>query len=219
MSNEVNNFLNLLNSKYYENYIHRKIKYFSGILNTQPKMQTSFDFCKYIPEIIKSFDDDIISQFFMLSLNKFIENQKNKFPNKDILFISMIIGKLYNENIINKNVVIKISAYLLENQKFQEFFEILSNTGIGELLNAIREKDLKQKEKIIIRKILSENDKYVKNILLLDTKEYEPYKYISSLFQFKFNWNLLNADLLLSGFKYKNKNYLTKNYIINKKMI
>ena len=215
MNNEVNNFLNLLNSKYYPIYIHRRIKYFSGVLNIQPKIQTSFSIYKYIPEIIKSFDDDVISQFFILSFNKFIENQKNKFPNKDILFISMLIGKLYNENIINKNVVIKISTYLLENQKFEEYFEILSNTRIGELLIAIREKDLKQKEKIIIRKILCENDKYVKNILLLDTKEYEPYKYISSLFQFKFNWNLLNADLLLSGFKYKNKNYLTKNYIIN----
>ena len=215
MSNEVNNFLNLLNSKYYANYIHRRIKYFSGFLNIQPKMQTTFDIYKYIPEIIKSFDDDIISQFFILSLNKFIENQKKLFPNKDILFISMLIGKLYKENIINKNVVIKISAYLLENQKFEEYFEILSKTGIGELLIAIREKDLKQKEKIIIRKILCENDKYVKNIFLLDTKEYEPYKYISSLFQFKFNWNLLNADLLLSGFNYKNKYYLTKNYIIN----
>ena len=215
MSNEVNNFLNILNSKYYPNYIQKRIKYFSTFLNSNPQNQISFNIYKYNPEIIKSFDENIITQFFMLSLNKFIETQKNASQNKDILFISMLIGKLYNENIINKNVVIKLSTCLLEHQKFEEFFEILSSTGVGELLNTIQEKNLNSQEKIEIRKILRENSKYVKNILLLDTNEYEPYKYISSLFLFKFNWNLLNADLLLNDFKYNNKNYLTKNYIIN----
>ena len=215
MNNEIKNFINLLNSKYYQNFVLKKIKYFSSFYNSQTRKQTLFNYHKYNPELIKSFDENIITQIFMLSINKFIENQENINLNNDILFISKIIGKLYIEKAISKNVILKISTYLLENQKFEAFFEILSITHIGELLSEIQEKDFKSQEKIIIRRILRNNSLYIKNILLLDSNEYEPYKYISSLFQFKFDLNLLNVDLVLNEFKYENQNYLTKNYIIN----
>ena len=217
MNNEINNFLNLLNSKYYENYIQQKITYFTYFLKTDTQNQNIFNNHKYNPEIIKPFGDDIITQFFMLSINKCIENEKKtkSKSNNNILFISMIIGKLYEEKIINKNVILKISTYLLENKKFKEFFEILSSSGEGALLNTIQDRDLSLYDKINIRKILLKNTKYIKNILLLDSNIYEPNKFISSLFQFKLNLNLLNTDLLLNEFKYNKKNYLTKNYIIN----
>ena len=99
----------------------------------------------------------------MLSLNKIIEDEKkvtcNKVKNNDILFISIILSKLYNEKIISENVVLKISTSLLENQKYQSFFEILATTGIGQLLNNIQEKNVKANEKITIRQILTENPK------------------------------------------------------------
>ena len=117
MNNEINNFLNLLNSKYYENYIQQKITYFTYFLKTDTQNQNIFNNHKYNPEIIKPFSDDIITQFFMLSINKCIENDKKtkSKSNNNILFIAMIIGKLYEEKIINKNVILKISTYLLEN--------------------------------------------------------------------------------------------------------
>ena len=158
---------------------------------------------------------NIITQFIMLYLNKIMEEKNNPKYNKDIIFISAIIGKLYLEKIINENVVIKIGTYLLENQKFEPFFEVLSVSGVGELLNEIKDKKLTRYEKMIIRKILIQNSQYIKNILLLDPEKYEPFDFISSLFQLEFNLNLLNLDLFFSEFKFNNKNYLTKNYIIN----
>ena len=215
MSNDINNFLNLLNNKRNFNYIHQKIQYFSYCLNSNEQNQIIFNNHKYNQAIIKPLKDEIITQFLMISINKLIENKNNKNANKDILFISKIIGKLYIEKFIDKNVILKISTYLLECQKYESYFEILSTSEVGELLEQIQEKDLKKKDIIEIRKILSRNDKYIKNILLLEPNKFKPYELLSSLFQFKFNLNLLNVDLLLNNFNYNNKNYLTKNYIIN----
>jgi len=215
MSNEITNFLNLLNKKSYSIIINQKIKYFSSFLNFRSNNQTLFNKHKYKPEIIKPFDEDAITQLFMLFLNKFIENRKDKNLENNILFISIIIGKLYLEKIISKNVVLKLSTFLFENQKYEAFFEILSTTGIGELLIELYEKHLKSDEKIIIREILTKKSKYIINILQLDPTKYEPYKFICNVFQFKFNLNLLNIDLLLNDFKYDGINHLSKNYIIN----
>ena len=215
MSNEITNFLNLLNSKSFNTIMYPKILYFSSLLRNHSNNQTLFNRHKYNPEIIKPINEDTITQFCMLFLNKFIENRKDKNLKNNILFISIIIGKLYVEKIISTNVVLKISTFLLENQDFEAFFEIFSMTGLGDLLLEIHEKNLKMEEKIIVRKLLKEKSKYIINILQLDPKEYEPYKFISSLFQLKFDLNLLNIDFLLNDFTYYNKNYLTKNYIIN----
>ena len=215
MNNEINNFLNLLNDKHFHTFVNQKIRYFSSSLSNDSKKQLLFNKHKYNQEIIKPFNDDIITQFFMLYLNKIMEEKNNPKYNKDIIFISAIIGKLYVEKIINENVVIKIGTYLLENQKFEPFFEVLSISGVGELLNEIKDKKLSRYEKMIIRKILIQNSQYIKNILLLDPENYEPFDFISSLFQLEFNLNLLNLDLFFSEFKFNNKNYLTKNYIIN----
>ena len=215
MSNEINNFLNLLNNKRNFNYIQQKIKYFSYFSDSFDQNKVIFNNHKYNQNIIKPLKDDIIIQFLMISINKFIENQNNKIINKDILFISKIIGKLYIEKFIDKNVIIKISTYLLEYKQYEGFFEILSTSKVGELLNEIQEKDFKKNEIIEIRNILIQNSKFIKNILLLDPNEFKPYKYLSSLFQFKFNLNLLNLDLLLNDFNYNNKYYLNKNFIVN----
>ncbi len=215
MNNEINNFLNLLNDKYFYTFIKQKIRYFSSSLSNHSQNQLLFSKHKYNPEIIKSFNDDIITQFFMLYLNKIMEEKKDPKYNNDIIFISSIIGKLYVEKIITENVVIKIGTYLLENQKFEPFFELLSISGIGQLLNEIKDKKLNSYENMLIRNILIQNSKYIKNILLLDPEKYEPFDFISSLFEFKFNLDLLNIDLFFSEFQFNNKNYLTKNYIIN----
>ena len=216
---EINNFLNLLNHNYYSNFIQQNVRYFTTFLSYPNQKRIPFNNHKYKVEVIKPFNDDIITQFFMLSLNKIIEDEKkvtcNKVKNNDILFISIILSKLYNEKIISENVVLKISTSLLENQKYQSFFEILGSTGIGQLINNIQEKNLKANEKIALRQILTENPQYLKDILSLDYKAYKPYIFISSLFQFKFNLNLVSADLLLNDFSYNGKNYLTKNYFIN----
>ena len=187
MSNEITNFLNLLNSKSFNTTIYQKIKYLSSFLRAKNNNQTLFNKHKYNQEIIRPINEDIITQFFMLFLNKFIENKKDVNLKNNILFISIIIGKLYVEKIISKNVVLNPSAFLLENQDFDPFFEILASTGLGDLLTQIKEKHLKIEEKIIIRKILKEKSRYIANMLLLDPKQYEPYKFISSLFQLKFD--------------------------------
>ena len=94
MSNDINNFLNLLNNKRNFNYIHQKIQYFSYCLNSNEQNQIIFNNHKYNQAIIKPLKDEIITQFLMISINKLIENKNNKNANKDILFISKIIGKL-----------------------------------------------------------------------------------------------------------------------------
>lgn len=122
---EINNFLNLLNHNYYSNFIQHNVRYFTTFLSYPNQKRIPFNNHKYKEEAIKPFNDDIITQFFMLSLNKIIEDEKkvtcNKVKNNDILFISIILSKLYNEKIISENVVLKISTSLLENQKYQSF--------------------------------------------------------------------------------------------------
>ena len=68
-----------------------------------------------------------------------------------------------------------------------------------------------------MREVLSKNPIYLKIILSFDTDKFEPYKFISSLFKFRFNLNLLSIeDLLIDEYKYSdNKNIYPKNYIIN----
>ena len=73
---EINNFLNLLNHNYYSNFIQQKVRYFTTFLSSQNHKQIPFYKHKYKAEAIKPFNDDIITQFFMLSLNKIIENEK-----------------------------------------------------------------------------------------------------------------------------------------------
>ena len=215
MSQEVNNFLNLLSNKNYTNFINQKIRYFSSPLLNNTQNHILFTKHKYKPETIKPFNDDMVTQFFMLSLNKIMEDKKDPNSNSDIFFISVILGKLYVEKCISENVIVKIATFLLENLKIEPFLEILSITGIGELLNEIKEKALKSYERMVIRTILTNNPKYIKSILLLDPEEFGPYNFLTSVFQFNFNLNILNVDSFLSEFKLNDNDCLTKNYLVN----
>ena len=217
METELDNFQEKLNDKSFFNKFEEKIRYFSFFLSTKNANNLIFNKHKYHLEKINHFNKGILSNFFIALINKINESQKHK-RYCDLIFISNIIGKLYNENIINKDEVLKISKYFLEIKKFEPFFEIFRMNQLSDLFDQLKSQNLSKLDKIKLRKILTKNSIYLKAILSLDTEKYHPYKFISSLFQFQFNLNLLSIDdLLINEFKFDNdtKNVFPKNYIIN----
>ena len=204
-----------LNNKSYYHLLEQKIKYFSYFLSTQSSKNLLFNKHKYNKEKIKHFNSGLLSYFFISLINKFYESHKNNYRN-DIIFIANLISKLYNETIMAKDELLKISKYLLNNKKYETFFEIFYMTQLDILFDEFKIIKLSKFDKIILQKILSQNPKYIKTILSLDIERYNSYKFISSLFKFKFNLNLLSVEDLLKGeFKLNNKNIFSKNYIIN----
>ena len=217
METELDNFQEKLNDKSFFNKFEEKIRYFSFFLSTKNANNLIFNKHKYNQEKINHFNKGILSNFFIALINKINEGQKHK-RYCDLIFISNIIGKLYNENIINKDELLKISKYFLEIKKFEPFFEIFRMNQLSDLFDQLKSQNLSKLDKIKLRKILTKNSIYLKAILSLDTEKYHPYKFISSLFQFQFNLNLLSIDdLLINEFKFNNdtKNVFPKNYIIN----
>jgi hypothetical protein len=128
-----------------------------------------------------------------------------------------IICKLYNEEMMDKDELLKISKYILDIKNFESFFEIMKITQISDLFEQLKEIKLSKLDRIILREVLSKNPIYVKIILSFDADKFEPYKFISLLFKFRFNLNLLSIeDLLIDEYKYSdNKTIYPKNYIIN----
>ena len=216
METDIDKIHEILNNKSYYNLIEQKIRYFSSILSNQNTNQLLFNKYKYNKEKIKSFDKGILSNIFIALINKISEGSKHKAYN-DIIFIVNIICKLYNEEMMDKDELLKISKYILDIKKFESFFEIMKITQISDLFEQLKEIKLSKLDRIILREVLSKNPIYLKIILSFDTDKFEPYKFISSLFKFRFNLNLLSIeDLLIDEYKYSdNKTIYPKNYIIN----
>ena len=145
MEDEMNKFQEMLNNKSFINSFEEKIRYFSSFLST-----------KYM---------------FISLFNKICEISKHKNSNYN-LFISNIISKSYNEKIITKDDLLKISNHIISNRKFESFFEIMHRTQVPDLFNQLKSIKLSKLDKINIRKIFSLNPKYIKTILSLDSNIY-----------------------------------------------
>ena len=215
MEDEMNKFQEMLNNKSFINSFEEKIRYFSSFLSTKNSNHLVFNRYKYNQEKIKNINKEKIVYMFISLFNKICEISKHKNSNYN-LFISNIISKSYNENIITKDDLLKISNHIISNRKFESFFEIMHRTQVPDLFNQLKSIKLSKLDKINIRKIFSLNPEYIKTILSLDSNIYNPSKYISSLFALKFNLNLLSIeDLLISQYKNSNINAFPNKYILN----
>ena len=216
METEIDKFQEMLNDKTFYELLVKKIKYFSSFLSTQNTNNILFNKYKYNSDKIKHLNNAIIPNLFISIINKLNEGLKHK-TNNDIIFLSNIISKLYNEKIINKDDLLKISKHILDIKKYEAFFEIMKLTQLNELFDQMKNINLSKLDKIFLRKILSKNHNYIKNILSLDSDKYSPNKFISSLFSLKFNLNSLSIeDLLINVYRYSNiDNVFPVNYILN----
>ena len=213
----MNKFQEMLNNKSFINTLEQKMRYFSSFLSTKNSNQLLFNRYKYNQDMIKNINKEKIVWMFISFINKINEISKHKNSN-DILFISNIISKLYNENIITKEDLLIISKHILSLKKFESFFEIIYLTQVPDIFYHLKNIILSKLDKINIRKILSSNPKYLKSILSFESKttEFNPNKFISSLFALKFNLNLLSiSDLLINEYKYSNINPFPNKYILN----
>ena len=218
METDVDGFKEILNNKSYSNLLEQKIRYFSSFISTKSTKNTLFNKFRYNKDIFKLFSKHKLSDYFIILLNKIIERKKNiNNNNKDILFISIIISKLYNEKIISKDELLNLSQFFIDSKKYEPFLEILKMTQLEEIFIQLKSHKLNNLDRIILKRILSQNSQYIKSILSLDSNKYEPYKYISNLFQLEFNLNLFNIEVLLvNEFKCSSgDNVFPKNYIIN----
>ena len=214
MEDEMNKFQEMLNNKAFINKLEQKMRYFSSFLSTKNSNQLLFNRYKYNQDMIKNINKEKIVWMFISFINKLNEISKHKNSN-DILFISNIISKLYNENIITKEDLLIISKHILSLKKFESFFEIIYLTQVPDIFYHLKNINLSKLDKINIRKILSSNPKYLKSILSCESKttEFNPNKFISSLFALKFNLNLLSiSDLLINEYKYSNNNPFPNKY-------
>ena len=216
METEIDKLQETLNDKTFYELLAKKIKYFSSFLSTQNTNNLLFNKHKYNSEKIKHLNNAIIPNLFISIINKFNEGLKHK-TNTDIIFISNIISKLFNEKIIMKDDLLKISKHILDIKKYEAFLEIMKLTQLNDLFEQMKSLNLSKLDKIFLRKILSKNPKYIKCILSINTNKYSPNKFISSLFSLKFNLNLLSIeDLLINEYRYANiDNPFPLNYILN----
>ena len=218
METDVDGFKEILNNKSYSNLLEQKIRYFSSFISKKSTKNSLFNKFRYNKDIFKLFSKHKLSDYFIILLNKIIERKKNiNNNNKDILFISIIISKLYNEKIISKDELLNLSQFFIDSKKYEPFLEILKMTQLEEIFIQLKSHKLNNLDRIILKRILSQNSQYIKSILSLDSNKYEPYKYISNLFQLEFNLNLFNIEVLLvNEFKCSSgDNVFPKNYIIN----
>ena len=213
MEEDLDNFKKKLNDKSYYNKLNQKIKYFSSFVSSQNSKDLLFNRLKYQKEKIKNFNNSMISNIFIEVINEYEKHKKNN----DIIFITNIICKLYNENFLLKDELLKIAKYFLDTKLYNPFFEIFHRTQINDLFTQLQTINLSKLDKVIIKTILLKNPKYIKCILSIESEKYKPFKFISSLFQLQFNLNLLSIeDLLIEEFKYENnRNVFPKNYILN----
>ena len=213
MEEDLDNFKKKLNDKSYYNKLNQKIKYFSSFVSSQNSKDLLFNRLKYQKEKIKNFNNSMISNIFIEVINEYEKHKKNN----DIIFITNIICKLYNENFLLKDELLKIAKYFLDKKLYNPFFEIFHRTQINDLFTQLQTINLSKLDKLIIKTILLKNPKYIKCILSLESEKYKPYKFISSLFKLQFNLNLLSIeDLLIEEFKYENNtNVFPENYILN----
>ena len=66
----------------------------------------------------------MISNIFVEVINEYEKHKKNN----EIILITNIICKLYNENFMSKLELLKISKHLLDNKKYEPFFEIFNRS-------------------------------------------------------------------------------------------
>ena len=183
METDVDGFKEILNNKSYSNLLEQKIRYFSSFISTKSTKNSLFNKFRYNKDIFKLFSKHKLSDYFIILLNKIIERKKNiNNNNKDILFISIIISKLYNEKIISKDELLNLSQFFIDSKKYEPFLEILKMTQLEEIFIQLKSHKLNNLDRIILKRILSQNSQYIKSILSLDSNKYEPYKYISNLF-------------------------------------
>ena len=202
MTTESINYKKIIETDKFSPYYLQKINYFSNLLNYYNPSTSLFSTNAYIKEKFSSLENNENFESFILSLIcHFIDSETN------MTFMLLVIGKLYNEKIINQNIILKTASYLLEEKKYKYFFELLSNTKCDDIFPLINKNanNISAKEKFYLRNILISNPSYLKNVLCIDKEKYDVIEYITKLFLFNFHPNLLCIDLFFTAENFSNK--------------
>ena len=170
MTTESINYKKIIETDKFSPYYLQKINYFSNLLNYYNPSTSLFSTHAYIKEKFSSLENNENFESFILSLIcHFIDSETN------MTFMLLVIGKLYNEKIINQNIILKTASYLLEEKKYKYFFELLSNTKCDDIFPLINKNanNISAKEKFYLRNILISNPSYLKNVLCIDNEKYD----------------------------------------------